>query len=236
MNSNEILVVSLGAGDPQQVTIKALRALERADVIFCPYTIMGQKRLSRSEAILESLEIDSKKIESYHLPMSKERGATIEVYKGVAAKCIELYKKGLTIAITAEGDGGFYSSSQYISEIVAQSGIAVRRISGVPAFIECAALAGMHVVSADKSLVVIPLLESAAKAKELLDAGSNIVFMKLTQSQEAIKELLAECGDSAKFHYIENCGVKGKEYYSSDTQTILARKFPYFSILIVESK
>ena len=231
---NEILVVSLGPGDPELITLKGLRALQNADVIFSPTTIIGDRQLSRATAIIEALGVDSSKIESYYLPMSRDRAATIELYEAIANRCIELYKSGLRVAITAEGDGGFYSSSQYISEIITKNSISVRRIAGVPAFIDCAALANIHIASGDKEMVVIPHLNSVNRIEELLEERANIVLMKLSQSESNVKEMISKNSKSARFHYIENRGSEN-EYYSSEVETILQRKFPYFSILIVES-
>ena len=230
----EIIVVSLGPGDPELITLKGLRTLENSDVIFCPTTIIGERQLSRSTKIIEALGVDVSKIESYYLPMSKDRTETLEIYKQVANRCVELANKGLRVAVTAEGDGGFYSSSQYISEMIVSSGVEVRRISGVPAFIDCAALANIHIASGDKGLVVIPYLENVNKIEELLSDSVNIVLMKLSQSESNIKKTILENINNAKFHYIENRGTE-KEYYSSDVEIILERKYPYFSILIIES-
>ncbi len=184
---NEIVIVSLGAGDAEQITVKALKQLNKSDVILCPSTILKGDVFSRSSEILKSLGVDNQKIESYHLPMSHDRSAALEVYQKVALYVVELYKSGLNVAITAEGDGGFFSSSQYISDIVSKMGIEVRRIAGVPAFIECAALANIHIANGNSPLIISPKLESTEMVSRAINDGSNVVLMKLSQSQNAIK-------------------------------------------------
>lgn len=234
-----IMVVSLGPGDPEMITLKGLAALKRADIIFTPVTQREGRELSRSRDMLLALGIDSGKIEPYLLPMSLDRSKALEVYRSVAERCKELSSEGQEVVITAEGDGGFFSSSQYIHEMLTGDGFSVERIAGVPAFIDCAALAGMHVASGDRALTVIPRLESVKQIVDLIsvDAAlrSNVVLMKLSGSEEVIKEALKVIGDSATFHYIENRGGES-EFYSSQVDVILNRKFPYFSILIVEAK
>lgn len=242
MKLKNIKVVSLGPGDPEMITLKGLRTLERAEIIFSPMTRKGSKELSRSAQMISALGIDSSIIEPYYLPMSLDRANTLEIYQEVAQKCIELYNQGKEVVITAEGDGGFYSSSQYIHEMIEQKGYQVQRIAGVPAFIDCAALAAIHIASGDKALQVIPFVENKSVILENINLNSprrmNLVLMKLSQSEgaikEAIKEVTKEGKGIAKFHYIENRGG-ADEFYSSDVELILERKFPYFSILIIEA-
>ena len=234
LNTPPITIVSLGAGDPEQVTLRALKELQAADRIFCPTTFREVPQSSRAVSILTTLGIDSTKIETYFLPMNRERSEAIHSYSQVAEKVIRLYNENLKIVITAEGDGGFYSSSSYISEMLTASAVPVCRVSGVPAFIDCAALANLHVASGDSPLVVLPLLDDTDKATEILSAGSSIVCMKLSGSESKIKTFISENADKATFHYFENRGGE-KEFYTTNVETILDRKFPYFSLLIVKS-
>ena len=232
--NEEILIVSLGPGDPELLTIKALKALWMADAVFCPTTLVNGVESSRSLSILEAHDIDADKIECYHLPMRKDRTETLRIYASVAEQIAELHSQGKSVVITAEGDGGFFSSSQYVGEMLEARGIEVRRIAGVPAFIDCAALANMHIAKGDNALVINPYLEDIVEAKRMIEKGANMVCMKPSQSESNIKQLIDECADYAHFHYIENCGGE-REYYTSDIETIKTRKFPYFAILIIES-
>ena len=235
---NTIKIVSLGPGDPQMITLKGLQTLQKAHKIFSPVTrSKAGKEISRSAEILTALGIEQSNIESYYLPMSTNRERTLEIYKEVANNCIEHYNNGKEVVITAEGDGGFYSSSHYIQDMITDMGYRVERIAGVPAFIDCASLAGMHVASGERPLEIIPYVESAERILERIKPSAkyraNLVLMKLSQSESVIKEAIKEASNTVKFHYIENRG-RADEFYTSNIETILERKFPYFSILIIE--
>lgn len=61
--------VSLGPGDPELITLKALKVLNMADVIFCPgYTKLYGQEKSRSLDILRQLPVDAVKIHTFHVP------------------------------------------------------------------------------------------------------------------------------------------------------------------------
>lgn len=232
--NHPITFVSLGPGDPELITLKGFKALQSADIILSPATLSSNaKPISRSRDIVVSLGVDESKIECFNVPMSRMRQATIEAYRELAAKARELALEGAKVVITAEGDAGFYSSAQYIEEMLWAQGVKTERIAGVPAFIDCARLAQTHVASQDRSLEVIARIDSSEDLLHAMSQDKNIVLMKISQWEQVIKDVIRE-SQNHTFYYIESCGVQGKEFYTSDKQTILERKFPYFAIIIIK--
>ena len=73
--SNPIHFVSLGPGDPELITLKGLRTLRQADLIYCPATLTKQGHTSRAMEILKDLDLDESRISPFALPMSKQRSA-----------------------------------------------------------------------------------------------------------------------------------------------------------------
>lgn len=228
-----IAFVSLGPGEADLITLKGLKALQAADCIFYPATIVKESALSsRALDIMVELEIDSKKAIPFHVPMSKDRSLAIEAYNRVSKEAEQQYLKGLKVAIVAEGDAGFYSSIHYIFDTLTTQNIPVEHIAGIPAFIASGALAGIHIVKQEEELNVIPGIISADDLINKIKSGKVVVIMKVSQCQEAVKECITAI-PTATFHYFENVGVKDKEYYTNNTQEIIARKFPYFSLMII---
>ncbi|MFR9524111.1 MAG: precorrin-2 C(20)-methyltransferase [Rikenellaceae bacterium] len=234
--NNPIIFVSLGPGDPELITLKGLRALQEAEVILTPATRSSNNTVaSRSKDIITSLEIDHSKIELFYVPMSRMRQATIDAYQQVAAKANGLANKGLKVVITAEGDAAFYSSAQYIEEMLWEMGAQTSRVAGVPAFIDCARLASTHIVNQDTSFEVIARVESPEVLTHAMNQDKSIVLMKISQWEESIKAVIAQ-SHSHTFHYVESCGVDGKEFYTCDKEVILDRKFPYFAIILIKQE
>lgn len=228
-----IAFVSLGPGEADLITLKGLKALQAADCIFYPATIVKESALSsRALDIMVELKIDSKKAIPFHVPMSKDRSLAIEAYNQVSKEAKQQYLKGLKVAIVAEGDAGFYSSIHYIFDTLTTQNIPVEHIAGIPAFIASGALAGIHIVKQEEELNVIPGIISADDLIDKIKSGKVVVIMKVSQCQEAVKECITAI-PTATFHYFENVGVKDKEYYTNNTQEIIARKFPYFSLMII---
>lgn len=225
-----VIFVSLGPGDPELITLKGLKALKQADRIFCP----GTETASRAMDILLDLGIDRDKIELFHVPMSKDRSLAISAYERVSERIAGYFNNGMNVAVTAEGDAGFYSSGHYISDALLSMAIPTKKIAGVPAFIACGALANIHIVKQEEGVTVIPGIVTAEDLKEMINHLGAVVVMKPSQCEDVIKSTLQE--RDVLFHYFENAGIADKEYYTTDKEEIRARKFPYFSLLIIQKQ
>jgi precorrin-2/cobalt-factor-2 C20-methyltransferase len=228
--SNSVLFVSLGPGDPELITLKALKALQEADEVFCPAAGSG----SRSAAILSALGIVPEKIRTFTVPMSEDRSAAVEAYADAAETVVESHRAGRKVAVAAEGDAGFYSSSDYIAEILTEADIPMTHIAGVPAFLACGALAGIPVVRLNETLEVVPGTITVGSLAAKLAEGKTVVIMKTSRCEVVIKEAMQNLPE-AEFHYFENAGVAGREFYSADNDVIIARNFPYFSLMIIRA-
>lgn len=229
-----IMFVSLGPGDPELITLKSLKILRQADIILCPSTRTAAGDItSRASDMLSELDIDEKKIELFDVPMNKDRTKALESYKQVSDKIAGYFTEGLKIAVTAEGDAGFYSSIHYINDNLNRTGIPTMKSAGVPAFIACGALANIHIVKQEEKLAVIPGTITRAYLLELINTGKTVVIMKPSRCEDAIKEALSP---TLAFHYFENVGIPEKEFYIQNIKEIKERKFPYFSLLIVQKK
>ncbi len=230
-----IYFVSLGPGNPELITLQSLRLLERADIIYTPVAVAPTgKRSSKAQEIMLSLGIRAEQIALYDLPMSKQRDGAEAAYLGVAeairARLSSHTGAEETIAVVAEGDSGFYSSSAYISDHLVAWGIPWAQLPGVPALIACNALLGGQLVQLTEQLRVIPGEASEDEWTEAWQSPHSIVVMKGSLCQERIKAAITAYPER-RWHYFEFVGQE-REFVSSSPSEILERSFPYFSIII----
>lgn len=238
MHKSNLFFISLGPGDPELITLKSLRQLERSDMIFCPgtHTLSGTFR-SRSKEILDQLGIDERKVIVFNVPMSKQRDAAHIAYNEIAYKLMEIYREhndSKIISVVAEGDCGFYSSTHYISEILMQEGVEVNHIAGVPAFLACAAAVNLHITKQEETLEVIPGIVTEEQLLRNLKEKKTIVIMKVSLSEAVLKAFLT-AHPQYSYSYFENVGLDN-EYSTTNSAEIQARKIPYFSIMIIKNE
>ncbi len=227
-----VTFVSLGPGEANLISLKGYKCLIEVDVIFAPSTIKNGQEESRAFNILKELEIDTTKIELYHLPMSKDRSKAVLAYQKIVNKIIQLLSLGKSIAVTAEGDSGFYSSSHYISDALLAENINSYKIPGIPAFISCGATANISVVEQSESMIVLADRLTNIELEDKIKNYDTVVIMKVSLCEEVIKEIIKS--STRTFHYFENVGLNN-EFFTTDTSKIVSRPFPYFSLIIIKS-
>ena len=227
-----ITFVSLGPGEAELITLKGLKALQAADCIFCPETPARDGRpLSRAADIMLRLDIPAGHIRRFSLPMSKQRTDALNAYDRVYAEALSLHHAGRKVAVVAEGDAGFYSSIHYIYEKLQAAGIPVEQIAGIPAFIAAGARGGLHIASQEERLTVIPGITTAEEIERLIQSGSTVVIMKLSQCAGEVHRCI-RLHPEYDYRYVENVGTP-QEKYISDRQQLETLRFPYFSLLII---
>lgn len=232
-HQHPIQFVSLGPGDPELITLKAYKALQEADLIFCPGTPSSHGGiLSRSKQIMLELDLKEEQISVFSLPMSKNREAAFKAYEKVHDEALQAYAKGLRVAIVAEGHAGFYASIHSIYETLSEENIPVGQIAGIPAFIAAGASCGLHIVQQEERLVVIPGVTTVDELNRYLSAGMVIVIMKLSQCAQEVWKLL-EMRPTDHYHYFENVGTPN-HYYTTDREDLKGKKYPYFSLVIIQ--
>lgn len=225
--------ISLGPGDPELITLKALRQLEQADTIYTPVpTSRKGRHSSKAAEMMLSLGIRPEQIQLYDLPMSKDRDGAQQAYLDVAELVIQQSREQpqAEIAIVAEGDCGFYSSSAYIAEHLEQAGLSYQQHAGIPAFIACNARLQGQLVQLEEQCTVIPGQATAEEWARAWQSGHTIVVMKGSLCESELKEAI-QAYPERRWHYFEFVGME-KEFITSRPEEILKRSFPYFSILI----
>lgn len=229
----KITGVSLGPGDPETITLKALHVLNDADVIFCPATLAGDGNVkSRSMDILRCLPVEQAKIRPFYVPMSRNREEALKVYDAACREMTELAGAGLAVAVTAEGDACFYSSAHYLYERIRQSGFPIEMIAGVPAFIAAAASIGLHLVKQQERLLVVPGDVLVEELLETVVARRTLVIMKVPLGEAVLRPFMVRHPE-LQYHYFEQVGTP-EAFYTAELPEILARPFTYFSVLVIK--
>ena len=222
----KLIGLGLGPGDPELITVKGLRAMQNADIIFYPATeITEDGCVSFSEKILNQLEIETPK-QPLLIPM---RGANRDRYYQEAFKTIQKeYKKGKTVVVVAEGDSLFYSTFGYLLKLAQQHNMACELIPGIPAFIATGSKAARPFVEGNQDCKVLAKPNSFQEITKELKGNSCLVVMKMSVLKgwyEYLKDT------SRSFFYIEKVGTE-QEFSTTNVDDLVHRNIPYFSLII----
>lgn len=226
--NHPVCFVSLGPGDPELITLKALRILQQAEVIYCPATVTGE---SRAASMLRTFDLPGT-LSLFTLPMKRERTETIRIYRQVMTQITEDYQAGKRVTIAVEGDAGIYASIHYILEELTENNIPANQICGIPSFIAAGAAARLHLISQEERLVIVPGNITKDELDHYLINKHIPVIMKLSRCTDILHEYMDNHPEYS-YHYFENISTE-KEYYSCNNKELKQKIFPYFSLLIIQ--
>jgi precorrin-2/cobalt-factor-2 C20-methyltransferase len=222
--------VSLGPGDPDLITLKALRRLEAADLIFYPCTVEKSGLIGGvAYDILKSLHLDASLFRGMLVPMSRARAAAERCYDEAYSSIAEAVRKGMEVVVVSVGDGGFYSTATAIVERARADGIEIAMIPGIPAFIAAGSAAGLSLALHDDSIAVLAQIESLEELQQALRIHETVVVMKLSTVRHELHAFLERYG--APFLYAEKIGMDG-EFLATEPDALRDRPIPYFSLLV----
>lgn len=234
LNKGKVFGVALGPGDPELITLKALKTLQAADVIFYPFTLNGKgMKSSMSYRVLKHLEIDQSKLVPVEVAMSYDRSIVSQTYGQLAADCIAQSRKGKKVAVVSEGDISFYSTFAYLLDDFKAAGVDYEMIPGVPAFILGGSLGKFPICTQTDKVLVVPEVEDEARLRRLAQANETVVLMKVSKIKDWIPAFLQQ--DNLFFFYGEYMGTD-KEFLTNDPNELKDRRIPYFSIVVIKSK
>ncbi len=230
--SGKVIGVALGPGDPDLITLKALKALQRVDVVFYPSTVNSKGQTSSmSHRVLKHLDIDQNKLIPVEVSMSYDRSTATRTYQQLAADCIAYCQQGKDVAVVSEGDISFYSTFAYLLDDFRTAAIEYEMIPGVPAFILSGSLGKFPICTQTDKVLVVPEVADEATLNRYVNSNETVVLMKVSKIKEWIPSFLNQ--DRLSFFYGEYMGTD-REFITADLNDLKARRIPYFSIIVIK--
>ncbi|MBR1682046.1 MAG: precorrin-2 C(20)-methyltransferase [Bacteroidaceae bacterium] len=226
-----ITFLSLGPGDPELLTLKAVRLLREADIVMVPATTGRDAAIHSRAADIIGEWCTADKIRYVALPMQQNRDAVRLIYDQMCRQAAEWYHEGLRVVVAVEGDVSIYASIHYVLERLQALAIPVEQCPGIPSFIAAAASAGLSLISQRQRLVVVPGEVNTEALRGQLTSQHVVVIMKLSQCEQELKDYLRQYPDTI-CHYFENVGTQ-EAFHSCSHDVILQRQIPYFALCIL---
>lgn len=201
--------VSVGPGDPEHMTLKALRCLEKVPVIAAPRTRGKNNRAL--DTVVANMDISGKEICYLDFAMKKDSDILDSTHNTQAKQIEEFLAQGKDVAMLNIGDASLFGTFCYVRDIVEADGYESVTIPGVTSFCAVAAELGQSLTNMGDPLVIIP--GSFENASEQLDRPGTKVLMKSASALGEVKKLLAEKGLAEKSAMIADCGLPNQRVF-----------------------
>ncbi|HEU0155328.1 MAG TPA: precorrin-2 C(20)-methyltransferase [Stellaceae bacterium] len=218
--------LGVGPGDPELVTLKALRRLREAAVIAYPAPEHGA---SFARSIVAGWLDGTRPEIAIRFPM-RPGPPPVAIYDEAAARLAAELDRGRDVALLCQGDPFFYGSFIPIFVRLAQR-YDTEIVPGVSSPTACAAAAATPLVSRDETLSVIPAtLDEAALARRLA-AAEAAAIVKLGRHLDKVRRVLARLGLLDRALYVEHASLPRQRVTSLAIVDGLSA--PYFSMALV---
>ncbi|MCD8050248.1 MAG: precorrin-2 C(20)-methyltransferase [Clostridiales bacterium] len=224
-NKGILYGVGVGPGDPELLTVKAVRLLRSADVIAAPDS--GGE--SRTALNIVKAYIEDKPVLLCPTPMTRDRETLDRAWEDNAAQICALLEQGKQVVFVTLGDPTVYSTYFYLHRRVLARGYRAEIVPGVPSFCAAAAKLGVPLCESSQRLLVVPA--SHGDLTDSLNVDANKVLMKAGRQLEPLKETLRQRGEMENASLVVNCGLPGEQVWPSFAQA--EGETGYFSLVLL---
>jgi precorrin-2/cobalt-factor-2 C20-methyltransferase len=238
MSEGLLIGVGVGPGDPDLLTLKAVRALEKADVV-AHFAKAGNDSNARAIAA-QYLRPGTRELPLLY-PVTTERPANDPAYRAAidqffdqsASAIAEHLEAGRVVAVLSEGDPLFFGSYMHV-HVRLMTRFNTEVIPGVTAMSGCWSVARLPIVQGDDVLTVLPGTLEEPELTRRLRQNESTVVMKLGRNLPKVRRALVASERLQEAIYVERGTMQ------SQRMMPLAEKAddvaPYFAIVLVANR
>ena len=204
-NTGTFYGIGVGPGDPELLTVKAINALKKIDVLIAPKT----EKKSDSVALSIAQPYLKPNIEIIYqtFPMVRDFAEETEIFEANKEEILHELRGGRNVGFATLGDPMFYSTYIYIFKLLKSCGVKIVTIPGVPAFLAIAALLGRPLAYGNDILTIIPATADLAAIKNSLARADSTVLMKVYKNFSEVVDELKEHNMIADAVLVSRCGL-----------------------------
>ncbi len=230
MNYGTLYGIGAGPGDPELLTLKAVRILGQVDRIYAARS--SKNAHSSSHAIAEPHLKDGVEVSLLPFPMTRDKEALTRAWEDNARTILTDLRQGLNVAFLTLGDPMTYSTFGYLKKTLAtiDPNAPVEIVPGVTAFAASAAASGFVLAEEEEHLAVVSGAKGGDHVKKAAEYADSLVVLKAYKQFEEIRSALDQTGFSRDAIVVENCGHP-QQRISRDMTEITERP-GYFTLIL----
>jgi precorrin-2/cobalt-factor-2 C20-methyltransferase len=229
MTQGTLYGIGVGPGDPDLITLAAVKALAVVEVVFTPASTKNDFSLALD--IIRPHLCEGVKLQRLDFPMTRDDAVRQSARQQNARAVLECLALGCNAAFITLGDPLIYSTFGHLLRGMRamDPAVEVRIIPGVTSFQAASACVGEILVEGEECLVVATGNTEATKLEYLLQAADAAVILKPAKRLAALKKTLQKSGTAHRAKLIVRCGLpEEKVFHDLDH---LPDTLSYFSLL-----
>ena len=222
--------VGVGPGDPELLTLKALRLLRAAPVI-AYQSAVDKESIARA---IVSQYLPGNQIEvSFHLPRALEPEKANSIYDQEVKPIAEHLAAGRDVVVLCEGDPFFYGSFMYVFTRLSEE-YQTEVVPGISSLMACPVALGVPFTYYNDILTVLPAPMPPEELITQLLTTDAAAIMKLGRHFTKVRDILHQLGLASRARYIERATMAQLRIVPLDE--VDPAQVPYFSMIVIPTK
>jgi precorrin-2/cobalt-factor-2 C20-methyltransferase len=230
MRRGKLIGLGVGPGDPELLTVKAVRALEQAQAIAF---IAAAGRTSRAREIAGRYVRPGTRELIAVMPMTQDQDATGRAYSQLVTGIISELGQGNDVVFLCEGDPLLYGSFAHLMPRLGNR-FECEVIPGITSISAAAAAAQVPLGIYEEPIALVPATIHPKRLAGILQQCDRVVVMKVGRHLDKIKEALAAARMSETAILVENATLQGQRV--RPLSVVTEQQVPYFSLIIAGRK
>jgi precorrin-2/cobalt-factor-2 C20-methyltransferase len=226
--------IGVGPGDPELITLKALRVLERVPYVFAAASSKNDYSLALN---IVRPYISQAAVVPLYFPMTSDRGILSEAWESNARKVLDVLERSQDVAFLTIGDPLTYSTYGYLLKTVKAINPEIKAVTipGITSYNAAAALANIPLTEGEESFYLVSGAQGGDRLREAIATSDNVVMLKTYRHFDKIYDTLEELKLLDCATCISMCGLDG-ETVVQDLKILRHQKMPYLSLIIIKKK
>ncbi len=235
MNVPRLTGVGVGPGDPDHVTVKALKVMRGADVVFVPVSAEPSDA-TRAPGYAERVvlaHVDRSRVRRLGFALGDDPLGRERSWQAAAQAVADAISDGGHAAFATIGDPNLYSTFTYLADTVRPLLPAVRvdTVPGITAMQDLAARSGVVLATGVQRLALLPLTAGTRRLAAALAAFDTVVAYKGGRHLPRVRQVIADAGRLDEAVYGAHLGLQGEHIEA--LPGVAGEPAPYLSTIIV---
>jgi precorrin-2/cobalt-factor-2 C20-methyltransferase len=226
--------IGIGPGDPDLITLKALKVLQAAPVVAFPQGRPGQMGVAQ-RIVTPHLQPHQRQF-PLDFPFVVEDDQLQAAWRRAADQVWEVLQTGQDVVFACEGDISFYGTFTYLADALslAHPEVTIHRIPGVCSPMAAVSALGIPLTVQAEKLAILPAFYGVEDLEHTLDWADVVVLMKVSSVYASVWAALKRRHLLSTSYVVVRASHPDQTIYR-DLEHYPDLDLPYFSLMVIRS-